>query len=114
MDFRKLNAITKKDYYPLPLINEVLQRTSNAKFFTKLDIRQGFYRIRLIPEAEDLTTFRIRYGSFKYKVIPFGLTNSPATFQRFINSILKKYIDNYTVIFVDDILIYSETLEEHR
>ncbi|OQE59200.1 hypothetical protein PENNAL_c0337G09517, partial [Penicillium nalgiovense] len=79
-----------------------------------LDIRQGFHRIRLTPEAEDLTTFRTRYGSFKYKVTPFGLTNGPATFQRFMNSILKECMDDYAVAFVDDILIYSETLEEHR
>ena len=80
VDFRRLNAITKKDCYPLPLIDEVLQRTSKAKIYTKLDIQQGFHRIRLTPGAEDLTTFRTRYGSFKYKVTPFGLTNGPATF----------------------------------
>ncbi|CRL31343.1 RNA-directed DNA polymerase (reverse transcriptase) [Penicillium camemberti] len=114
VDFRKLNAITKKDCYPLPLIDEVLQRTSKAKFFTKLDIQQGFHRIRLTPGAEDLTTFRTRYGSFKYKVTPFGLTNGPATFQRFMNDVLRECLDEYAVAFVDDILIYSETLEDHQ
>ncbi|KAI3220470.1 hypothetical protein DTO012A9_10171 [Penicillium roqueforti] len=114
VDFRRLNAITRKDCYPLPLIDEVLQRTSKAKFFTKLDIRQGFHRIRLTPAAEDLTTFRTRYGSFKYKVTPFGLTNGPATFQRFMNTVLGDCMDDYAVAFVDDIMIYSETLEEHK
>ncbi|KAI1828762.1 hypothetical protein DTO006G1_9961 [Penicillium roqueforti] len=114
VDFRRLNGISKKDCYPLPLIDEVLQRTSKAKFFTKLDIRQGFHRIRLTPGAEDLTTFRTRYGSFKYKVMPFGLTNGPATFQRFMNNVLRECMDEYAVAFVDDILIYSDTIEEHQ
>ena len=96
------------------MIDEVLQRTSTAKFFTKLDIRQGFHRIRLTKNAEDLTTFRTRYGSFKYKVMPFGLTNGPATFQRFMNDILRECMDEYAIAFVDDILIYSQTLEEHQ
>ncbi|KAL2695017.1 hypothetical protein AAEP93_007409 [Penicillium crustosum] len=114
VDFRRLNAITKKDCYPLPLIDEVLQRTSKAKIYTKLDIQQGFHRIRLTPGAEDLTTFRTRYGSFKYKVTPFGLTNGPATFQRFMNDLLRECLDEYAVAFVDDILIYSENVEDHQ
>jgi hypothetical protein len=81
VDYRKLNALTKKDRYPLPLIEEVFERLSKAKIFTKLDIRQGFHRIRMSSESEDLTTFRCRYGIYKYKVMPFGLTNGPATFQ---------------------------------
>ncbi|CEL11248.1 hypothetical protein ASPCAL14351 [Aspergillus calidoustus] len=80
VDYRKLNAITKKDRYPLPLIDEVLERISQAKIFTKLDIRQGFHRLRMHPDSEDLTAFRSRYGTYKYKVLPFGLTNGPAAF----------------------------------
>ncbi|KAI7975494.1 hypothetical protein EIK77_002299 [Talaromyces pinophilus] len=87
VDYRKLNSITKKDRYPLPLIDEVFERLSKARIFTKLDIRQGFHRIRMHQESEDLTTFRCRYGTFKYKVMPFGVTNGPATFQRLINDI---------------------------
>jgi transposase InsO family protein len=113
VDYRKLNAITKKDKYPLPLIDELLQRVAGAKIFTKLDIRQGFHRIRIHPDSEDLTTFRTRYGSFKYKVMPFGLTNAPATFQRFINTTLGEYLDDFCTAYVDDILIYSNTMEEH-
>ncbi|KAJ5413808.1 gag/polymerase/env polyprotein [Penicillium cosmopolitanum] len=95
------------------LIDESLQRVSHAKIFTKLDIRQGFHRIRLHPDAEDLSTFRTRYGSFKYKVMPFGMTNAPATFQRFINTTLAEYLDDFATAYVDDILIFSETIEEH-
>ncbi|KAJ5134995.1 retrovirus polyprotein [Penicillium bovifimosum] len=114
VDYRRLNALTKKDCYPLPLIDEVLQRTSKAKFFTKVDMQQGFHRIRMTPDAEDLTTFRTRYGSFKYKVLPFGLTNGPATFQRFMNDVLRECMDEYAIAFVDDVLIYSENEEDHR
>jgi hypothetical protein len=114
VDYRKLNSITKKDIYPLPLIDEILHRLGSAKFFTKLDIRQGFHRIRIDPETEDLTTFRTRYGSFKYKVMPFGLTNGPTTFQRFMNSVLGDSLDDYVVAYVDDILIYSESIEDHE
>ena len=108
IDYRKLNTLTKKDIYPIPLVDELLQRISKAKIFTKLDIRQGFHRIRIDPVSEDLTTFKTRYGSFKYKVLPFGLTNGPTSFQRFINSALNEYLDEFCVAFVDDVLIYSE------
>jgi hypothetical protein len=114
VDFRKLNSVTKKDLYPLPLIDEMMQRVRGAKYFTKLDIRQGFHRIRMDLDSEDLTTFRSRYGSYKYKVMPFGVTNGPASFQRFMNSVLTGILDVFATAFVDDILIYSETLEEHE
>ncbi|KAJ5135347.1 retrovirus polyprotein [Penicillium bovifimosum] len=114
VDYPRLNALTKKNCYPLPLIDEVLQRTSKAELFTKVDIQQGFHRIRMAPDAEDLTTFRTRYGSFKYKVLPFGLTNGPATFQRFMNDVLRECMDEYAIAFVDDVLIYSENEEDHR
>jgi hypothetical protein len=80
VDFRRLNALTKKDKYPLPLIDELLERLSKAKVFTKLDIRQGFYRIRMDPNSKNLTTFRTQYGQFKYRVMPFGVLNGPAIF----------------------------------
>ena len=80
IDFRKINNLTRKDRYPLPLINETLARLSKAKIYTKLDIRQAFHRIRINPKSEELTTFRTRYGAYKCKVLPFGLTNKPATY----------------------------------
>jgi Reverse transcriptase (RNA-dependent DNA polymerase) len=80
IDYRKLNAVTWKDQYPLPLIDETLARLSKAKIFTKLDIRQAFHRIRIDLASEDLTTFRTRYGLYKCKVLPFGLTNGLATY----------------------------------
>jgi transposase InsO family protein len=114
VDYRKLNAVTKKDRYPLPLVDELMERLSRAKIFTKLDIRQGFHRIRMSPESEDLTTFRTRYGAYKYRVMPFGLTNGPATFQRFVNENFMEYLDDFLTAFIDDLLIYSNNELEHE
>jgi hypothetical protein len=114
VDYRKLNQLTKKDRYPLPLIDETLQRLSKAKIFTKLNIQQAFHRIRMDPQSEELTTFRTRYGSYKYKVMPFGLTNGPATYQRYMNDILFEWLDEFCSAYVDDILIYSNSEEEHQ
>ncbi|KAL3708702.1 hypothetical protein TMatcc_006686 [Talaromyces marneffei ATCC 18224] len=114
VDYRKLNQLTKKDRYPLPLIDEVFERLNRARIFTKLDIRQGFHRIRMHPESEDLTTFRCRYGTYKYKVMPFGLTNGPATFQRLVNDLFMDCLDQFLIAFVDDLLIYSENEIEHE
>jgi RNase H-like domain found in reverse transcriptase/Reverse transcriptase (RNA-dependent DNA polymerase) len=80
VDYRKLNAVTRKDRYPLPLLDETLARISKARIFTKLDIRQAFHRVHIDPASEDLTTFRTRYGCYKYKVVLFWLTNEPATY----------------------------------
>lgn len=114
IDFRKLNELTKKDQYPLPLIDETLAQISRAKVFTKLDIRQAFHRIRMHPDSEELTTFRTRYGSYRCKVLPFGLTNGPATYQRYMNDVLFDYLDNFCTAYLDDILIYSDNELEHE
>jgi hypothetical protein len=113
VDYRKLNALTRKDRYPLPLIDKTLARLSQAKIFTKLDIRQAFHKIRIHSNSEELTTFRTRYGTYKYKVLPFGLTNGPATFQRYINDIFFDILDDFVTSYLDDILVYSENELEH-
>ena len=105
--------MTRKDQYPLPLIEETLARLSKARIFTKLDIRQAFHRIRIHPDSEELTTFRTRYGAYKCKVMPFGLTNGPATYQRFMNDVLFDYLDDFCTAYLDDILIYSENELDH-
>lgn len=87
---------------------------SKANILTKLDIRQGFHRIRLDPTTEDLTTFRTRYGTFKYHAVPFGLSNGPAAFQRFINETLMEYLDEFLTAFVDDLILYSENEADHE
>jgi hypothetical protein len=98
----------------LPLIDKTLACLGKAQIFTKLDIRQAFYRIQIYPDSEDLTTFRIQYRTYKIKVVPFGLTNSPATYQYYINNILFDYLDNFCTAYLDDILIYSENKLEYK
>jgi len=114
VDYRGLNAITKKDRYPLPLVSEALDRLNQAKFYTKLDIRDAYHSIRIAEGDEWKTAFRTKYGLFEYLVMPFGLTNAPATFQRWINDILREYLDTACLVYLDDILIFSESLEQHR
>ena len=114
IDYRKLNVLTKKNRYPLPLIDKTLAWLSRAKVFTKLDIRQAFHWIRISPESEELTAFRTRYGLFQYKVLPFGLTNGPAAFQSYINDALQDLLDVTCTAYLDDILIYSEDELQHE
>ena len=113
VDYRKLNEITIKNRYPLPLIDELRQQTSKAKIFTKLDIREAYHQIRIKQGEEWKTAFRTRFGHFEYTVMPFGLTNAPASFQALINNVLRPYLDKFVVAYLDDLLIYSETREEH-
>jgi len=113
VDYRRLNEFTTKDRYPLPLIDETLTRLAKARIYTKLDIRQAFHRIRMHPDSEALTSFRTRYGQYKYRVLPFGLCNGPSSFQRYINEALFDYLDVFCTAYVDDILIYSEDPLEH-
>ena len=114
VDYRGLNAITIKNRYPLPLISETLDRLSGAKIFTQLDLRDAYHRIRIKKGDEWKTAFRTRYGHYEYQVMPFGLANAPATFQAYINRALSGLLDVCCVVYLDDILIYSQSLEEHR
>jgi hypothetical protein len=114
VDYRGLNAITVKNRYPLPLITETLARLSRARKYTKLDIISAFNRLRIKDGDEWKTAFRTRYGLFEYLIMPFGLCNGPASFQNFINDTLREYLDIFCTAYLDDILIYSETEEEHE
>ena len=113
VDYRGLNAVTVKDKYPLPLMTQLMETLSSAKYFSKLDLKNGFNLIRIAKGDEWKTAFRTRYGSYEYLVMPFGLTNAPSIFQRFMNGILSEKLDKGVVVYIDDILIYSETEEEH-
>lgn len=113
VDYRGLNKITIKNRYPLPLIQENLDRLQNAKYFTKIDLRGAYNLIRIAAGEEWKTAFRTRYGLFEYLVMPFGLTNAPASFQQLMNEVLREYLDISVIVYLDDILIYSKTREEH-
>ncbi|EKV17987.1 Retrotransposon polyprotein, putative [Penicillium digitatum PHI26] len=113
VDYRHLNSITIKDRHPLPLIHEMQDRLGRAKYYSKYDITNAYHRIRIKTGHEWKTAFRTKYGHFEYLVMPFGLTNAPATFQRFIIKAIEEYLDLFVIVYLDDILVFSETLEEH-
>ena len=114
VDYRSLNEITEKDRYPLPLIDSLLDRLRGAKIFTALDLRGAYNLVRVKAGDEWKTAFRSRYGHFEYLVMPFGLTNAPAVFQRLMDDLLRQYLDVFVVVYLDDILIYSEDLATHQ
>jgi hypothetical protein len=113
VDYRALNAITVKDRYPLPLTKESLNQLKGMKWFSKIDIVSAFNNLRIKKGQEHLTAFRTRFGLYESLVMPFGLTGAPATFQRFMNENLKDYLDVFCTAYLDDILIYSKTRQEH-
>jgi hypothetical protein len=113
VDYRGLNKVMVRNRYALPLIPSLLERLSGAKYFTKLDLRGAYNLVRIRPGDEWKTAFRTRYGHFEYTVMPFGLTNAPAVFQHMANDIFRDFLDVFTIVYLDDILIYSRTQEEH-
>ena len=114
IDYRRLNQIMYKDKYPAPLIDKTFRRITVAKVYTKLDIRHTFHRIRIHPELKEFTVFKTRYGAYQYNVIPFGLYNGPATFQRYINKALKGLLNIIYIVYADNILIYSEDPRQYK
>jgi hypothetical protein len=115
VDYRALNKLTRKDRYPLPLIQETLQSLAKAKWFTKLDVIAAFHRLRIAQGDEWKTAFRTRYGLYEWLVTPFGLSNAPSSFQKYINWVLQDFLDNFCSAYIDDILIYSSgSLQDHR
>jgi hypothetical protein len=114
VDYRRLNAITVKNRYPIPLIQETLMQLSRAKYYTKLDIIAAFNRLRIAEGDEYLTAFKTRFGLFEYLVMPFGLANAPSTFQHYVNDVLRPFLDISCTAYLDDILVYSKTLKEHK
>ena len=114
VDYKKLNAVTVRNSYPIPLIRDIIERVKGAKYFTKLDLRSAYNLIRIKEGDEYKTAFRTKYGHYEYLVMPFGLKNAPAVFQSFINSVLRPFLEKSVILYLDDILIYSENLEEHH
>jgi hypothetical protein len=114
VDYRGLNKVTKKNRYPLPLISGLLEQLGRARIFTKIDLRGAYNLVRIKEGDEWKTAFRTRYGHFEYNVMPFGLTNAPAVFQHMMNDIFREHLDDFVVIYLDDILIFSKNEEDHE
>ena len=110
MDYHGLNHITKKDRFPLPLLTDLLDAPKKARVFTKIDLHYAYHLIWIADREEWKTTFRMRYGSFEWLVMPFGLTNAPTAFQRFMNDVFSDLLDVCIIVYLDDILIYSEDM----
>ncbi|KAK5774336.1 hypothetical protein PVK06_042191 [Gossypium arboreum] len=113
MDYRALNKITIKNRYPIPHIADLFDQLGSARWFTKLDLRSGNHQVRIAEGDEPKTACVTRYGSFEFLVMPFGLTNAPATFCSLMNEVLQPFLDRFMVVYLDDIVVYSKTLEEH-
>lgn len=113
VDYRKVNRATKRDQYPLPNIQDSLDALEGAKYFTSLDMKSGYYQIEMNPNDRQKTAFITQDGLYEFKVMPFGLTNAPATFQRCMDVILSGLKYNSVLVYLDDILIFSNTFEQH-
>lgn len=114
IDYRERNKVTVKNLFPLPLVLELFQRLGAATIFTKLDLRGAYNLVRIWEGDEWKMAFCSQFGNFEYLVMPFGLCNAPATFQHFINDIFCDYLDLFVVVYLDDILIFSSSLDHRR
>jgi hypothetical protein len=113
IDYRKLNEMTIKNRFPMPLVDDILDELVGTQYFSSLDMTAGYHQIRMGLEDEYKTTFKIHHGHYQFRVMPFGLTNAHASFQCAMNSILEPYLRKFVMVFIDDILIYSADLTQH-
>ncbi|XP_071680330.1 uncharacterized protein [Lolium perenne] len=114
MDYRSLNEVTIKNKYPLPRINDLFDQLVGASVFSKIDLRSGYFQLKIREHDIPKTAFVTRYGSYEYTVMPFGLTNAPSYFMNMMNKVFMEFLDKFVIVFIDDILIYSKSKEEHE
>ena len=113
-DYRLLNKVTRRDAYPLPPVDVLIDRLRGAKIFSKIDLTQYFHQIPMHPESIAATAITTRYGNYEWTVVPFGLANALAVAQRMANILFQDFIDDFVVIFMDDILVFSDSIEAHE
>nr|GEW62814.1 putative reverse transcriptase domain-containing protein [Tanacetum cinerariifolium] len=114
IDYRELNKLTIKNRYPLPRIDDLFDQLQGSRYLSKIDLRFGYHQLRVREEDIPKTAFRTRYGHFEFTVMPFGLTNAPAVFMDLMNRVCRPYLDKFVIVFIDDILIYSKSKDEHE
>lgn len=113
IDYRALNKVTVKNKYRIPLVADLFNQLGEGRRFTKLDLRSGYYQVRIVEGDQLKTACVTKYGSYEFLVMPFGLTTTPATFCILMNKVSQPFLDRFVVVYLNDIVIYSKTLEEH-
>ena len=114
IDYRQLNKVIVKNKHPFIRTNDLFDQLKNAKIFSKIDFRSRYHQVRIKDEDINKTSFRTRYGHYEFTVVPFWLSNAPTVFMFLMNGIFREYLDNFVIVFLDDILIYSKSKEEHE